>query len=157
MFALRLFRAALMLALVLFVTEATIIVVAQLPETTPTTDVFAPLAPLMPGQPMSALQYYPYTCGQVTAIAVIICQIDLREISIGQVNVYVHDVTIQSLSLEDTGLRVGDLILRWGYPDRVRRLGDRVEMMTWGGNLSITVFAAENFNYFRPVTSILFR
>jgi hypothetical protein len=103
----------------LFVVELTVFAGTRLVHTGGDSDPFAPYEAIMPGQPTTALEQYPCQFERASELDTdaTVCRIRPGEGIFSQVIVLFHGDRIWQVVFKMEGLRVGDLVQRWGYPD----------------------------------------
>ena len=149
----RLLHITLLLALALFATEATIIVVAQVAEPSQQGDFMAPLARLMPGQPKPVSMPYGGWCRQELP-EVAVCSMSLRRSPFLSAEVHVRGATIQTLSVKVAELVLGDLILQWGKP-MVHKISNFNWLIGWNDQ-RFAYISGMRFSYQLKIDSLYF-
>jgi hypothetical protein len=122
-------------------------------------DPFASYDAIMPGQPMTAVAHYSCTGSYLpleTAYREFYCQIRPSNGPFLSVSIVGQDDMIQALSFTVKGLRVGDLIQRWGRPSVVQKR-KRYYLIRWGEAIYATVHTVGLFTYQSEVQFVSLR
>jgi hypothetical protein len=122
-------------------------------------DPFASYDAIMPGQPMTAAALYSCSVSYLPseiAYRVFYCQIHPRNGLFLSVSIIGQDDTIRALSFGVQGLRVGDLVQRWGRPDVVQKRR-RYYLIRWGEDIYATAHAVGWFTYQAEVRFVSLR
>lgn len=122
-------------------------------------DPFAPYDAIMPGQPMTAVARHSCSVSFLPpeiAYRVFYCHIHPRNGPFLAVSVVGQDDTIRALSFRVQGLRVGDLVQRWGRPNVVQKR-KRYYLMRWGEDIYATVHTVGWFTYQSEVQFVSLR
>lgn len=151
-------RWPVLLISVLFAVELLVVGVTRLVYFEGIPDPFAPYAAIVSGQSVGALQPYPCKLQELAGMrnALAYCEIHQSEGSFERVivTVNINTASIQQLTFRARGLRLGDLVLRWGRAYTVERYrGGTVARWRGGGYAFIS--SAGNSLYLAPVNSIV--
>jgi hypothetical protein len=123
-------------------------------------DQFATYDAIMPGQPITALNWYPcyYEKGLERDLEPTLCHIRPGKGIFSEVIVLFHSDSIWQVTFKTEALTVGDLVQRWGFPD-VHHDNQGVLFLQWRGGSVYAVVSPDThkrrFSYLMPVYSVI--
>lgn len=146
------------LILVIFVSQAAVLVGAGLVHTGEDSDPLAPYEAIMPGQPVENLE--AFSCSWLSWLiedfegsGMGVCQTNSDDGHFSSVNVGNDNLAIQSLMFHVMGLSIGDLAAYWGPPVVVNYGGVyyRARWQRGGYQITANMRRSGRFSYWLPV------